>query len=875
MCAPPTLLVDRNNIDEVLPGLLEVLRRTQFVGVDCETQDDGRHAGLNALMNVDAETREKSKAKRLVFDMRRTVMTGFSVYPEGHDTAYYFNLAHADLGNRLDWAQVAAIFDRQGFWVAHNATYEKICFHMCHALDLERLICTMQLSVTAFGDDNYDVKTFDMAPLGALSKWQRTFYAGTDAQKEDAISKILAKESKAEHSMNGFVKDIAYGHGLKQLVQRFFDYKMTTFDEVMGDAAHMGQLTGAQVASYGAEDAYWVIPLFRKLMEHVALHSPDALPMFFDQENPMIDVFADLQIGGMRVNLAAIEKRRDEERESYAHLLRDLRVALRQFEGFPSDPHPDLARKEPWYANGRDKYLALWKWWINLDEEDDHFEETQRVSAAVPNAWAVERGLKRGKGLFSIQHYMPQRVLLYDMLRCPMIWDMGKVQSDGEARGKMKTEATDERVIAVIDILSAMASLDTRMKLYLTPYMHLTDPETQRLYPTVNCLLNSRRLAASTPNPMQLAKRGESTYVRGFFLGDTDEHLIVSLDWSAIELVIIGEESGDPQFAKAFAQAPHEDLHAGAAVSVLQADIPGLTEEMFDAIKAFEHAEHFAREYSLNDKERIRLFTNLKGEDITPVKVKSYWRTEVGKGANFNYWYSGFLTTVGERMGWDMEKTGRATEKYRERFAVAEEWRVNEIHKLQKTGYVELPDGHRRFRHEATREWADSFAAKWATAGPDDHRLDPMIADSVNQVIRRTQRRANNQGINSIVQGTCATLMKRSILTMRREVLPQFDARFLIPIHDEKVYSVHHSIVPEFVTATREVMINHPDLFPKLKLDATPAVGRTFEPWHKTKAPFGQIELFEPPEEIVGKDLAGKRLTEDQMRVVVDYLMKS
>ena len=35
------------------------------------------------------------------------------------------------------------------------------------------------------------------------------------------------------------------------------------------------------------------------------------------------------------------------------------------------------------------------------------------------------------------------------------------------------------------------------------------------------------------------------------------EHLIVRIDWTGIELVEIGEFSGDPEFIKAFGQIPH------------------------------------------------------------------------------------------------------------------------------------------------------------------------------------------------------------------------------------------------------------------------------------------------------------------------------
>src|SRR5690606_21965534 len=234
-----------------------------------------------------------------------------------------------------------------------------------------------------------------------------------------------------------------------------------------------------------------------------------------------------------------------------------------------------------------------------------------------------------------------------------------------------------------------------------------------RMYPTVNCLLNTRRLAGSTPNLMQLAKRGESTYVRGFFLPDFDDHVLISLDWSAFELVIIGELSKDPAFRQAFGQLPHQDMHAGAAADILRVEQPWMNEEIFKSIRTYESADDVQKHYGIKAYERERLFTNLKGEPTTPGKARGYWRSEIGKGASFNYWYSGFLTTVGQRMGWSLQRTGEATEFYRNRFSVAEEWRLDTILQGEMYGYVELPDGHRRFRYEATAEWMDVFQAQW------------------------------------------------------------------------------------------------------------------------------------------------------------------
>lgn len=603
-----TILLDRRNYETELPRIVKAVAACQFCGLDVETQDDARHAGLNLFMKVNEDTRKRAGNKKLVFDHRRTVMTGFSVYPEGCDRAWYINLAHADVENRLTWDEVKRILDARpanGFWLSHNAPFELVMFAACHGLDLDNVICTMQLSVTAFGDDVYDIDLFKtqglnhmdhwpMAMMCAAQKggveremvWQLTSEARADlkvlglrsmpddlrsayleAMKvahpdkggapgkaelvnaayerlkgdnweevedeessrrrfnrdvDEIIGKICTKEADSSACYNGYVYDLAYGHGLKQLVQRIFGHQMGTFRETIGDNAHMGQLTGEQVREYGAEDAYWVVPLFRWLLDYVARTSPNALDTFFTQENPMIYVYADLWRGGMRVNLPAIEARRVAERAEYANLLRSLRAALRGCKTFPEQPNPELVKRQPWYVSGYSRYRAKIQKFMDYEDVDDDFEEVCRVKGAVSTAWIGERGGVTDD--FSVMHYMPVRTMMYDLLGGKLQFKMGKLTSDGEARGRLKIwleeNDPDPCKLQVMDCLAAMAGVETRMKLYLTPYVHLTDPETGKLYPTVNSLLNTRRLGASTPNPMQLAKRGESTYVRGFFEGD-------------------------------------------------------------------------------------------------------------------------------------------------------------------------------------------------------------------------------------------------------------------------------------------------------------------------------------------------------------------
>jgi DNA polymerase I-like protein with 3'-5' exonuclease and polymerase domains len=895
----PAILVDARNYDEHAPILKDAFSRSDFIGLDTETNDDRRHEGLNILCKYDDETRKKSKAGKLIFDFRRTDLCGTSFYTEALPNAYYLNLGHADVENRLTELQLVELMaaKKQGsFWVAHNAAFEMTVFKQCLGFSIDDdTICTLQQAVSAYGPHEFSKESWRGVGQGGIAKLlgpilRESFTGLTDPDKmtmspelSDLVYKIIAKESDADHSYNGLVKSIAYGYGLKQLVKSWFGYEMTTFEEVLGDTAHMGQLTGEQVVAYGADDAYWAMRVFRHLLSYMlGTGGPNLVKTFFEQENPMVAEFSRIQCGGLKVNEQAIKARNETERVEAAKIFRGLKAAVRQLLPFKPEPDERLSKYDSkWYlgknGDGYVKYRTAIENWATSDDFVDDYHQCQQVRGPVSNAWAEERKERLSNGP-NFSHYMPVRTLIYDLINTKAIVKMGKVESDGEARGKLKDRLEQEykaaptdrlkAAIEVVSYLNQLAGVEQRMKLYIKPYLLLTDPETGRLYPTVTSMLATRRMAARDPNPMQLAKRGESTYVRGFFEADHDDHVIVSIDWSAIELVEIGEFSGDPEFIKAFSTTPHEDLHSGSASSILSIECPGLNEQTFKALPRLPAWEE------LKDVDNVaRLATNLKGEPLDPGKAYKYWRTEVGKGANFNYWYSGWLATIGERMGWTPEKTAEATKAYQERFWVAEQWRLKQIEDIRRDGFVTLPDGHRYVRFEATQEWYIDWVGKFCgsrIAGSENYEK------IMRWVASKIQKRAGNQSVNAMIQGSCATIAKRSVIRINRHFWNQNwtdrEFRFLVPIHDELVFSVHKDLAPQFVREARGIMIDHPDMFKLCKLDASPALGRTFEPWDAKKAPLGQVELFEPPAAIVGDALANKRLDDDGIRLVVDKL---
>lgn len=889
------MLIDRRNYAETKQNIIKQVKASSLIGFDIETHDADRHEGLNRAMRCDEDGR-KAGNKKLLFDIRRTTVVGLSIYPDGAQGGYYFNLNHADVENRLTWGEVKEILDARNdnaYWVIHNAPFEIVMMKMSLGYDVTRYIDTLQLCVSAYGPDNYDIDKFyraSFSPLFPLMKEALKVFQGykygeeMNAEQAELFSKIVAKESDAAYSYNGLVKALNWGYGLKPAVKAWLDYDMKTFQDTLDDNVHMGQLTGVQVASYGADDAVWCVKLYHKVLAYMLATNPASVKAYFEQELPAVQVYADMWMGGWRINLEAVEKQRHEERKTLAATLRDLRWAIAGLLPFPDEPHEGLTKYDSWYQKSWAKKRKQIEDWVAMGNHADDYTEVTRVSGSMSEGWA---GVKNKAGTINLGYWQTTRALMYDLIDTKCVTVKGKVQSNADARGKvvlrlqkaqqsfsaikMDPEADNwddydadksrlEAALSLIGYLSAIASIEQRSKLYIEPYLNLCDPETSCVYPVISSKLASRRMAMENPNGMQLAKRGESVFVRGFFLADNDEEVLVSEDWSSVELVAIGEQSGDPEFRKAFGQLPYEDLHTGAAADALSVIIPEMDEALLRRLNKLIKEEV----QDINP----RILMNRAGEVMEPAKAKSYWRTEVGKGSNFNYWYSGALSTVGERLGWTPDQMWEATEKYRQRFAVAEQWRVDTIDFVKRKGYVQLPDGHRRERFEATEMWVQAMRAKFA-----NYLNHEGTNTMYGQVLKSIQRRAANQAVNTMIQGTCAAMMKRTMVRMHKEARSTGWFRLVAPIHDELVASVKKRHLEKYIERSKEIMCDHPDLFKTLPLHCTVSMGRTFQPFDAKKAPYGQIELDECPSvDWLPEEYWGKALPLNEIGRVLEYL---
>lgn len=884
-----SVLVDARNVNLLLPVLIEKVKNAPYTGFDIETHNGNAHEGIKKF----------NKQGKNAFDIRRTVVTGFSIYPEGDTFCYYFNLNQRDIQNRIPWETVYPLMEemQKHTLIIHNAQFEKTMMRMCYNYEITNYIDTLQLAVSAYSPDSYDFTKFCSADLGEIRKlfpaiseafdtWDG--YQELTPQQAELVGQVCGKSSEAAHSYNGFVKSICFGYGLKQAVKSFFDYDMEHYDKCLAkseyakkrefvlkskdpqykalrsyfeEEPHMGHLTGEEVVSYGADDSFWCVQLYKALYDFIKDNCPDSWEAFLNQENHMADIFTNIQTGGLRINLEAVYEKRNEERRNAAKVLKEIKALFREMLPFPAGPNETLMKSESWYQKNWQKYRQQIVDFAYAPDYDDTptgvMKQLLQINGGITKSYTDDIDLKVNKGIINLVHYMPSRTIYYDLMGHKVIKSKGKIQSGKDTRGKMlEGYEKDSPQAKLLNYMNKLTQVDQVCKLYLNPYLYLTDPETSKVYPSISSTLATRRMSMSNPNAQQLSKRGESTYVRGFYLPDNDNHVIMSSDWSAVELVIPGELSLDPEFVRCYSVTPPGDLHAAAAAGML-----GISEEDFHDIKMLPEG---TTEY------KGVHFRNTKGEQLSPAKFYKWARTELGKGANFSYFYSGALSNLQEKLGWSDEEHWDKVEAYRQKFPVAEKWRTDTIDFAVQNGYIDLPDGHRRFRFETTELWAELMREKFLNAYDSDG-----VRNFLKKFIKLTQTRARNQSVNSKVQGTAAALAKRAMWNLQQAISARWTpdkCRIMVPIHDEIVASVDKSIVVEYRHLVKEVMCDQPWLMKTCKLNSTVSMGRTFEPFDAEKAPLGQIELDEAPKvDWLPKERWDKAMTDEEVLKCLEY----
>jgi DNA polymerase-1 len=282
------------------------------------------------------------------------------------------------------------------------------------------------------------------------------------------------------------------------------------FDEVPLDRA----------VDYAAEDADVTLRLEAVLAPQ--LEADGLRTLFDDLEMPLVDVLADLEFNGIRIDPDEL----DRQRTRLAGRIDELRKAIGD-----AAPHP--------FNPDSPKQLAAALY--NRPDQD-------------PPGLGL-RATKRGKTGPSTDVEVLERLAADPAVESP-----------------------------VPELIVEHRRLTKLVNTYLVALKDAAHPETHRVHASFNQVVAATgRLSSSDPNLQNIPIRTEvGREIRRAFVAEPG-NVLISADYSQIELRLLAHLSGDPGLIEAFKQGA--DIHVAAAADVFAVEPDKVTAEQRDAAK--------------------------------------------------------------------------------------------------------------------------------------------------------------------------------------------------------------------------------------------------------------------------------------------------
>jgi DNA polymerase-1 len=334
-----------------------------------------------------------------------------------------------------------------------------------------------------------------------------------------------------------YVYDAAERHGMDHLARLFLDYDPIPITDLIGakgaDQKNMGQLAPGQIADYAAEDADVTLQLYHTLRPQVV--ACEGLRALEICEEPLVQVLVDMEGEGVRIDPAVLV-------EYGRELEGDLRVLEAKIRALAAVAGPDAAAT----ADASAGELAL----------DGEATSHVALNLASPKQMGE---------------------LLFDRL---------KLDPDAKrtASGQYATDEDTLQKLAgrhpIIDLILEHRACSKLKSTYVDKLPECIDAATGRIHTTFSqALTETGRLSSSNPNLQNIPIRTDrGRRIRAAFVPRDADHVLVSADYSQIELRVMAALSGDAGLKAAFARGA--DIHTDTATRVYGV-LPGMvTPEM-------------------------------------------------------------------------------------------------------------------------------------------------------------------------------------------------------------------------------------------------------------------------------------------------------
>jgi len=291
----------------------------------------------------------------------------------------------------------------------------------------------------------------------------------------------------------------------------------------------------------------------------------------------------------------------------------------------------------------------------------------------------------------------------------------------------------------------AWRSLAKLKNTYLDVLPTLVNPETGRVHTSFNQTVTATgRLSSSDPNLQNIPVRTElGRRIRESFTAAPGK-ILVSADYSQIELRIMAHLSGDAELCDSFRRG--EDIHARTAALMFGGEAAAVTGEQRRAAKAI----------------------------------------------NFGIIYGMGAYGLSQQLSIDQKQAKEFIERYFERYPGVRVWLDRTIEEARRAGYVETLLGRRRYLPEiaSTNRSVAQFAERMAINTP----VQGTAADMIKQAMLAIDRELEKE------KGT------DSFSPRKNRSVPFSQPLMVLQIHDELLFEVPEGEADRLVAMVREKM---------------------------------------------------------------------
>ena len=299
-------------------------------------------------------------------------------------------------------------------------------------------------------------------------------------------------------------------HNMNALAEKYLNYKPIEIETLIGKGSKqltMDLVNVERVKEYAAEDADVTLQLKQALypmIEQIGLQH-----LYFEIEEPMIAVLADIEMAGVRIDSEA---------------------------------------------------LAVYA--VELNRKLAELEAAIRTEAGEPNL-NINSARQLGEVLF------------------------GKMRiAEKPKMTKTKQFCTDEdylqsfaRKHRIVDLILEYRGVKKLLSTYVEALPQLVNRPTGRIHTSFNQAVTATgRLSSTNPNLQNIPVRDDmGRRIRKAFIPSDDDHLLLSADYSQVELRLMAHLSGDESLIAAFEHG--EDIHAATAAKLFNKTLDEVTSE--------------------------------------------------------------------------------------------------------------------------------------------------------------------------------------------------------------------------------------------------------------------------------------------------------